>query len=399
VTEYQVIDLCGGAGGWAVGADRLHLTHVGIEVAREPVATCRAAGHPVIPGDIRAMHPRSFPGAVVLVASPPCQTFSTAGSGSGRDSLAAAVAHVAEMAEGPVARPTGDARTWLVLEPLRWALTAIRLGIPYTGIGLEQVPSVLPVWEAIARVLREHDYTVRTGLVHAEQYGVPQTRTRAVLMAVSGDTCHWPQPTHSKYYSHSPERLDPGRIPWVSMAQALGWDGVLRSNYGTHNNPGDKALRGADQPATTLTSKISRMRRFSDETLMGDVRTLNGTRRLVTEPAPTIPAAMDNGNWRWMGQFADQSRSDVDVEWPLKRPSTTVATRAIVQHPGHTRSRFDVSTKSRNDGVRVTVAEAAVLQGFPEDYPWRGNRSSVYRQVGNAIPPPMAAAILRGLIT
>jgi len=399
VTEYQVIDLCGGAGGWAVGADRLHLTHVGIEVAREPVATCRAAGHPVIPGDIRAMHPRSFPGAVVLVASPPCQTFSTAGSGSGRDSLSAAVAHVAEMAEGPVARPTGDARTWLVLEPLRWALTAIRLGIPYTGIGLEQVPSVLPVWEAIARVLREHDYTVRTGLVHAEQYGVPQTRTRAVLMAVSGDTCHWPQPTHSKYYSHSPERLDPGRIPWVSMAQALGWDGVLRSNYGTHNNPGDKALRGADQPATTLTSKISRMRRFSDETLMGDVRTLNGTRRLVTEPAPTIPAAMDNGNWRWMGQFADQSRSDVDVEWPLKRPSTTVATRAIVQHPGHTRSRFDVSTKSRNDGVRVTVAEAAVLQGFPADYPWRGNRSSVYRQVGNAIPPPMAAAILRGLIT
>ena len=395
----QVIDLCGGAGGWAVGADRLGLTHVGIEIAREPVATCRAAGHPVIPGDIRAMHPSSFPGAVVLVASPPCQTFSTAGSGSGRDSLAAAVAHVREMANGPVARPTGDTRTWLVLEPLRWALTAIRLGIPYTGIGLEQVPSVRPVWEAIAEVLREHGYATRTGLVHAEQYGVPQTRTRAVMLAVIGDTCHWPAPTHSKYHSHAPEQMDAGRLPWVSMAQALGWDGVLRSNYGSDGDPRDKGLRSADQPGPTITSKISRMRRSTDATLMGDVSTSNGTRRLVTEPAPTIPAAMDNGNWRWMGQFADQSRSDFDTSWPIKRPSTTVATRGIVQHPGHTRSRFDVSTKSRNDGVRVTVAEAAVLQGFPEDYPWRGTRSAAYRQVGNAIPPPMAAAILRSLIT
>jgi DNA (cytosine-5)-methyltransferase 1 len=39
-----------------------------------------------------------------------------------------------------------------------------------------------------------------------------------------------------------------------------------------------------------------------------------------------------------------------------------------------------------------------VLQGFPADLPVAGGRTSQFRQVGNAIPPPMAAAVLRSLL-
>ena len=47
---------------------------------------------------------------------------------------------------------------------------------------------------------------------------------------------------------------------------------------------------------------------------------------------------------------------------------------------------------------KITVAEAGVLQGFPADYPWQGTRTSQFKQAGNAVPPPVAEAVLRALL-
>ncbi|WP_298726622.1 DNA cytosine methyltransferase [uncultured Ferrovibrio sp.] len=42
---------------------------------------------------------------------------------------------------------------------------------------------------------------------------------------------------------------------------------------------------------------------------------------------------------------------------------------------------------------RLTVPMVARLQGFPPDWKFAGKKTNAYRQVGNAFPPPVAAAV------
>ena len=46
---------------------------------------------------------------------------------------------------------------------------------------------------------------------------------------------------------------------------------------------------------------------------------------------------------------------------------------------------------------RLTVKMGGVLQGFPEDWKWQGGKTAAWKQVGNAFPPPVAAAVGRSI--
>jgi DNA (cytosine-5)-methyltransferase 1 len=46
----------------------------------------------------------------------------------------------------------------------------------------------------------------------------------------------------------------------------------------------------------------------------------------------------------------------------------------------------------------LTHHEAARIQGFPDDYKWVGSKASIARQIGNAVPVPLAKAIGQQLI-
>jgi DNA (cytosine-5)-methyltransferase 1 len=46
---------------------------------------------------------------------------------------------------------------------------------------------------------------------------------------------------------------------------------------------------------------------------------------------------------------------------------------------------------------RLTVRMAARIQGFPDDWQFAGSKTASYRQVGNAFPPPVAAAVATGI--
>lgn len=42
---------------------------------------------------------------------------------------------------------------------------------------------------------------------------------------------------------------------------------------------------------------------------------------------------------------------------------------------------------------RLTLRMAARIQGFPDDWTFSGGKTSAYRQIGNAFPPPVACAV------
>ena len=258
-TEALADDLFAGAGGWDLAARALGIHARGVENMPQARATRDAAGLTTTHDDVWTFDPLAAVRAdgetnaevyarvyretgsghlagvaSGLIASPPCQTFSQAGKGKGRGALDAVKALIPliptmslqRLRENATYR-TKDERTALVLTPLWFAIHHPT----YRWLAWEQVPTVLPVWEACAEVLRAEGWSVWTGNLQAEQYGVPQTRKRAFLLA-SRDLGVTPAtPTHSRYYSRTPEKLDPGVAKWVSMAEALGWGLRRRPSY------------------------------------------------------------------------------------------------------------------------------------------------------------------------
>jgi DNA (cytosine-5)-methyltransferase 1 len=321
---FDVVDLFAGPGGWSVACKRLGLTELGLEHDDAACRTRYAAGHHTWQVDVTTVDPCTFRGTRGLIASPPCPDWSRAGRRAGRSG------------------ETG----WLVDLVPAWVDK-----IHPTWVACEQVPDALPVWREHAELYRRRGYSVWCGVLEAERYGVPQTRDRAILIASTERAAQPPDPTHQRYVPGIAQGagdecqtslLGPGLAPWVSMADALGWDQPRQLNPG----------RTPSQPN----------RRCYE----------------ITEPAPTIAFGHDAASWVW------------------ERPATTVCGDPRIGAPGH-RDREGGEAQFENDAVRVTVPEAAVLQSFPADYPWQGTKTKQFEQIGNAVPPLLAEAILTQL--
>lgn len=379
-------DLFAGAGGWDVAANALGIHARGIENMPQARATREAAGLTTIHDDVWTYQPDGT--ASGLIASPPCQTFSTAGKGAGakalddvlrgiRDNYYADIDHLRFLGE-----EVREDRTALVLTPLHFATQ-----YNYEWLAWEQVPAVLPVWEACADVLRGKGWNVWTGFLYSEQYGVPQARKRAFLLASRRHLVVPPIPTHSRYYSRDPHKLDVGVLPWVSMAEGLGYrpgDGQARNS-----GPGAaRASRSIHEPSYTIRAQGSGSHPSGVEwVLRGNQRPEGGVNRVdedgylirsIDEPAITVTGNARSFHWREM------------PDWTFNRPSTTIVGTFrpdVVAAPGY---RTEVSRQNAPNSVRVTVAEAGVLQTFPWDFPWQGAEGKKYLQAGNAVPVLMA---------
>ncbi|WP_424936636.1 MULTISPECIES: DNA cytosine methyltransferase [Bacteria] len=438
------LDLFAGSG-WGVACQRLGIEEHGVEIVPEAVATRDAAGMSTVFRDVwDGLEDRRSPEAerglelwldaggfandyrTILIASPPCQTFSVAGKGAGRRALDDVFRLIPAAADPSVdLRSAGaglDDRTALVLTPLAYVAR-----FRPTFVALEQVPTVLPVWEAIGDVLRsEFGYSVAVGVLNAEQYGVPQTRRRAILVARrDGAEASLPTPTHSRYYSRDPQRLDEGVLPWVSMAEALGWASDTLVGRPRVSDGRDEVvvegvayrardLRPASEPAQTVTETACSWKAWAADGYT--VRTNNFTavardadggrskrgsipyERPITAPAPTLDGS--GGGWR-IGPALDTERPTSER---ARRPSPeAVAAWGRIDIPEPTvagdprlpRRGYRTGTQRQMDGaLRLTTAQAATLQSYPAAFPFQGPQTKRFLQIGNAVPPLLAEHIL-----
>lgn len=389
----MILEPFGGPGGWSQGLAMLGRTDaVGVELDRDACRTAVAAGHLRVRADVAAFPLGHLAGRVEgLVMSPPCQAFSRAGKRLGLKDQPGLYAHlklIARAGRWVDYDPADwhDRRSPLVLQAVRW-VDALRP----EWVACEQVPDVIPLWSAIARWLHGLGYGTAVGLRSAECFGVPQTRQRAFLVARLGGSPHLPAATHQPYEPGRPARQQepdlwgPGLLPWVSMADALGWARTVRARADRwqllpsgREKVNDRTLpRPLDAPAMTVA--------FGHSDMLWTLRTnqvpagMDGEyqRRPADEPAPTV---------------SGQGRS-----WGWERPATAVCGDPRLAGPGH-RDREGGQRQFDEQAVRVEVWQAGVLQSFPADYPWQGTRTAQYRQVGDAVPPLLAAAVLGELL-
>ncbi|MFJ9346849.1 DNA cytosine methyltransferase [Streptomyces sp. NPDC101237] len=254
----------------------------------------------------------------------------------------------------------GDERTGLVLQPLWWVIERSRRpgSTPYAAVILEQVPAVMPVWKEYAEVLASLGYRTKRQYMHTEEFGVPQTRRRAVLMARLDPTTSPDEPLPDVAETH--ERYQPGvrasLPPKAGLADTLPWDAS-----------DDNAEDVPKEPWVSMETALQKARKISPE-------------KVNNRPPFTVVSNYGTG-----GDPEARGRRDHDA------PSATITGKVSRNRLVHKDTDADLAQFDR-----FANAEAGVLQTFPVEYPWSGN--DVSQQIGNAVPPRLALHVLQHVL-
>lgn len=276
---HGIVDLFAGPGGWSVALAEFGLHDIGIELDPFACSTRRRAGHLTVEASVSDVEPSEYPCRFGLIASPPCQAFSSAGKKHGTK-MADQLSLLIKRGEWD-ARPSTDPRVWLPLVVGRWCEELMP-----EWVAMEQVPSALPMWRTYEAWLSGKGYSTWSGIMNAADYGVPQTRRRAVLLASRTRATGAPRATHSK------DGTD-GRLPWVSLAEALGdrdrnlsWMVNTGRAWNQHAN-GAQTVDCSGSPAPTFTTKSGTQWNIGDGRRGTHARRLSIRDALVIQSFPS----------------------------------------------------------------------------------------------------------------
>lgn len=194
-------------------------------------------------------------------------------------------------------------------------------------------------------------------ILEASDFGVPQLRPRAILVAFRSDVLkdvkyEWPAATHDDH---------------VSVAKAL-----EKSMYARYE-PYFEGAR-AEQARAAYERWLDTAHKRHQE--------------LLEKGASGIAPTLVGGSKKHGG--ADLGPSRAKAAWKL----LGVDALGVANDPETCRQK---GTEDRDlfgpNGPMLTVQQAAIIQGFPPEWKFAGGKTAQYRQVGNAFPPPVAKAV------
>jgi DNA (cytosine-5)-methyltransferase 1 len=282
----------------------------------------------------------------ILAGGPPCQGWSSLGGRSAperRSRSNAAVDHF--LTQAGLLRPPA-----VIME------NVIGLATKDRGLHLRTVEDQL----------RNLGYAVVSRVLRAADYGVPQLRNRLFVVGILqelGIEYQFPTPTHS-------------RDKWITVGAALadlprvGAGEIATSYRCPAQNSYQRRMRGAEVVLTWHEAPNHSHRIRQILSALGE----EGSSRRQIEKTFHLTSGFHNTYARL--------RSDA--------PAPAVTSSAGRISSGRNAHPFD--------NRALTPREAARLQGFPDSYSWRGKRWSVYRQIGNAVPPDLAKSVIQPLV-
>jgi len=357
------IDLFAGAGGFSLG-----FRQAGFEIAAaidrsEPaletyshnlkdIPTVEADIKQVSPGDLFERSEIDPTEVDVVIGGPPCKGFSTAGRmdpDNPKNSLVANYINIVSHIDPEV----------VVMENVRGILS-MRDG--------EYRDRIVSAFQS-----EDYEITPEPHILDAADYGVPQHRERVFFLASKHQEIEPPSPTH-----HSPV-ADPGEIPesamksWVTTEDAIGDLSFLR--YGEE---------AESYKLAPLTEYQQEMRVDPDESLANHKAT-NHSERVRKRFRQLAPG---------------ESGEDLPEEYQTKKHSLQ---RWDPDEPAPTVTTLPDDFVHYQWPRIPTVRELARLQSFPDEFEFKGPRTTggarrkntvpQYSQVGNAVPPRLAKRV------
>ena len=303
----------------------------------------------VYEGDIRTFDPKSIMNDLsinegqidLLFGGPPCQAFSQIGKQlSLQDDRGMLLYQVVRYAEA--LKPYA-----IMMEQVKGLLTAKDLNGKQGG-----------VFKSFVEQLEAFGYAPKWKVMLAAEYGVPQLRERVILVATRKPNGFvFPSPTHA-----SPERCNGlfALLPYVTVGDVIS---------------------DLEEPLKKTDTSIIPDNSHYDVTPKRDRERING-----------VPEGKN---------LSSQLQLPIEQRGRLTKKDTTKFLRLNRNKPSNTLRGGEIFYHPIADRY-LTPREYMRIHGFPDNYvlrgPIRGRTGTVkdldqHRQIGNAVPPPLAKSV------
>jgi DNA (cytosine-5)-methyltransferase 1 len=246
---------------------------------------------------------------------------------------------------------------------------------------LSAQPGGVRIAERVIEGFRSAGYKLQMDLrqcvVNASDFGVPQQRKRVIILGIRADSPNAEAALHAFYNIELP------------------------AQYRTKRTVGDAIgdlprLLPVSQPSSVTGRKVSH----------------RAATPSIPDHEPRFHSERDQGIFKTLAKDLTRKNPLYTTAESLKKLYTARTGRVSAVHKYHV-LRLDrpsnlIPAHLYKDGLRhihpdpqqarsITVREAALLQGFPEDFEFIGSQGDKYKMIGNAVPPALAQCLATAL--